>query len=123
MTPRKILVVDDNEDSARLLSLLLETMGYDAQCAFCGAEAITVATDYRPDTIVLDLSLPDIDGFELAGRLRALAGLDTVTLIAVTGWSDSDLARRARALGFAAFLVKPVAPAQLDRVLGGAPPA
>ncbi|MBZ0237129.1 MAG: response regulator [Deltaproteobacteria bacterium] len=117
MTKKKILVVDDNEDAARMLELLLDAMGYDARSATSGADAVNVSGEFRPDAAVLDLSLPDVDGFELAARLRRLDGLEAVRLVAVTGWSDPDADRRARELGFHAFLVKPVDAAKLDEAL------
>jgi CheY-like chemotaxis protein len=108
MMSHKVLIVDDNVDSARLLELLLASKGHHARCAADGAEALQVAAEQQPDLVLLDLSLPDLDGFELADRLRAMPGLAGIRLIAVTGWSDPEAAARARESGFEAFLVKPV---------------
>jgi len=108
MMSYKILIVDDNVDTARLLELLLASKGHQARCAADGAEALQVAAEQQPDLVLLDLSLPDVEGFELAVRLRAMPGLDGVRLVAVTGWSDSEAAARAREVGFEAFFVKPV---------------
>jgi CheY-like chemotaxis protein len=114
---RKVLVIDDNEDTARLLSLLLEVRGHEARAAFNGEEALAICRDFRPEAIILDLTLPDIEGFELAKRLRAIEGLEDVAIVAATGWSDDELARQARELGFRAFLTKPIDPALLDEAL------
>jgi CheY-like chemotaxis protein len=117
MSAARILVVDDHDDTARMLALLLETLGYTTRTASTGEEALLASPDYQPDGIVLDLSLPDMTGFELAKRLKVLPGLERVKLIAVTGWSDPDAEKEAKALGFRAFLVKPVDPMQLEAAL------
>ena len=113
----RILIVDDHEDSARLLSMLLDTMGHDTRCALTGEQAVTMSSDFKPEAIVLDLSLPDADGFEVATRLRALPGLADVKIVAVTGWSDPEAAQQAKAMGFRAFLIKPVDPMKLEQAL------
>lgn len=106
---KKILVVDDNVDSARMLEMLLETMGHQARAAMTGTEALAAAREQVPDIALLDLTLPDMTGFELARRLRQMPELAATKLVAVTGWSDPDVEAEARASGFSVFLVKPVA--------------
>jgi CheY-like chemotaxis protein len=119
MTSRRILIVDDNVDSARLLEMLLDVMGHRARAAIDGAEALQLAREFEPDLILLDLSLPDIDGIELAARLRDMPALASCPLVAVTGWSDPDTVRRARAAGIREVLIKPVDPAKLEAIIGG----
>ena len=102
---RRILVVDDNEDGADLLSELLATYGHEVVTAYDGPSALRLAEQFRPEVAILDLGLPVMDGFELAEKLRAAGPL---RLIAVTGYGrDSDRERTVQA-GFDAHLAKPV---------------
>jgi PleD family two-component response regulator len=117
MTKRKILVVDDNVDSATMLEMLLSLNGHEVRSAFDGASAITTASEFVPDVVLLDLTLPDQDGFEVAVALRGIPELARTVLVAVTGWSDPDVTTRALSNGFHAFLVKPIEPEMLERTL------
>lgn len=117
MSGRKILIVDDNADSARMLEALLAMLGHEARCAFTGVSAVEAALEFCPDLMLLDLSLPDIDGFEVARRLRGSAGLEKMVLVAATGWSEPEVSRRARTEGFARLLVKPIDIGKLEEVL------
>jgi CheY-like chemotaxis protein len=119
MTPRKVLVVDDDADSARMLEVMVEMLGHERRCAFDGREALEAALDFRPDVAMLDLTLPDVDGFALARQLRALPGLERLTLIAVSGWSDPETKERAKREGFDRFLVKPIDVRRLEEIFGG----
>ena len=104
---RKIMVVDDNADAADLLSILLEQMGNTTRVAHDAHAALRLAEEFVPDLAVLDIGLPEIDGYELARRLRARTD-SSLRLIALTGYgqaSDKETARRA---GFDAHLVKPI---------------
>jgi len=121
MTGHKVLVVDDNEDSARLLELVLAADGHDARAAYDGTSAVAAAQAFSPDVVLLDLSLPDFDGFEVARRLRAIPALTGVMIVALTGWSDPALVERARGLGFADVLVKPIDLATLAQLLARRP--
>nr|HEX4314820.1 ATP-binding protein [Kofleriaceae bacterium] len=112
-----VLVVDDNADAAVLLADLLESRGYTARVAHDPTEALRVAGEFVPDVAVLDIGLPDMDGYELARRLRALPAWRDVTLLALSGYGqEPDRARSADA-GFAQHLVKPVDLATLSRYL------
>jgi CheY-like chemotaxis protein len=117
VTGRKILVVDDNAHAVRLLELLLAAQGHTTHTALDGASAVAAARSFVPDLVLLDLSLPDFDGFEVAHRLHAIPELARVEIVALTGWSDPELAARARRSGFAELLVKPVDLDTLDRLL------
>ena len=83
---RTLMVVDDNEDAAEILTMLLETMGYEVLVAHSGTEALRLAQLASPEVLFLDIGLPDIDGYELARRLRQSHETATSALIAVTGY-------------------------------------
>ncbi len=111
--PLRILVVDDNEDAAATLAMLLEASGHEVLVEHSPAGALARARDAKPQACLLDLGLPDMDGAELARRLRALPETAQALLVAVTGYGqDSDRAR-AREAGFDHHLVKPI---DLDRL-------
>lgn len=120
---KRVLVVDDNADAAISLAMLLETMGYQVASACDGAQALKLAGEFRPDAALLDIGLPDIDGYELARQLRAQSARPPV-LIALTGWGQEQDRERARLAGFDHHLVKPVDLDRLTRLLAagaGAP--
>lgn len=106
--PRRILIVDDNEDSACSLALLHERRGHETRIAFTGPDAVAAAAEFLPEVVILDVGLPGMNGFEVARRIRALPGLADALLVAMSGYgSDEDLAEGKRA-GFNEYLVKPV---------------
>jgi CheY-like chemotaxis protein len=107
-TAVRLLVVDDNADAAELLSEALELLGYETHRASDGPSALTVAEKVRPRVALLDIGLPVMDGYELAGRLRALDGLTDLKLVAVTGYGQAADRARSEAAGFDAHLVKPI---------------
>jgi|GEM_PF-3420618 len=117
---RRILVVDDNEDAAELLSELLGTTGHETRIAYDGLSALRIADEFRPDVAVLDIGLPVMDGYEVAERLRASALHKAVKLIAVTGYGQESDKERARQAGFDAHLAKPVPLGALVRLVEGA---
>ncbi len=123
LPPRRILVVDDNEDAAALIALLLKLAGQEVRTANDGAEALATAALQRPDVVFLDLAMPGLNGYETARRIRQEPWGQEVALIALSGWGQRrDRARTAEA-GFSAHLVKPVSEAQLLAVLADlAPP-
>jgi CheY-like chemotaxis protein len=112
---RRILVVDDDLDTAETMAVLLRGMGHQVRFAIRGSEGLEMAREFRPEVIFLDLKLPDIDGCELAGRIRQVPGLETAILFAFTGYQDER--ERALAAGCDHFLVKPVDPALVDSLL------
>lgn len=114
---RRVLIVDDNEDAARTLASLLGAYGHEAHVAFTGASAIEMAVSLTPDVVVLDIGLPDMDGVEVARRLREDSKTQGAILVAVTGWGQEDDRRRTAEAGVDRHLVKPVDPrALLDAV-------
>jgi CheY-like chemotaxis protein len=115
----RVLVVDDNVDAAQTLHEFLAALGHRSAIAHDGIAALEVASVFHPDVAVLDIGLPVMDGYELARRLRELAGCGQLRLIAVTGYGqDSDRAR-SREAGFDHHLVKPIAFDALIPLLSG----
>lgn len=111
---RRILVVDDNTDAAETLKLLLEMDGHEARCAYTGESALVIAAEFAPDTVLLDIGLPGLSGYEVAQRLRQEApNPESLLLVALTGWGSEEDRQQARAAGFNRHLVKPV---ELDRL-------
>ncbi|MBC8071595.1 MAG: response regulator, partial [Deltaproteobacteria bacterium] len=106
MSKLRLLVVDDNVDGAQMLGHLLEAHGHHTTLAFDGAGAIEVFDELKPDAVLLDLGLPDIDGLEVARHMRATA--PGVHLIAITGYGDDRIRSKVRDSGFADHLLKPV---------------
>ena len=119
---KRVLVVDDNQDAAEILSEALLMMGYDTRCAHDGAAALAVATTFLPEVALLDIGLPIMDGYELALRLRALPGLHGMRLVALTGYGqDRDRARSVEA-GFDEHLLKPIDLARVQQIVEGPGP-
>lgn len=106
---RRILVVDDNEDAAEMLALVLRRRGYTVMLAFDGEEALVMAQAHHPDVVLLDIGLPGIDGYEVARRLRTTPMPERPVLVAVTGYGQPADRMRSREAGFDHHLVKPVA--------------
>jgi two-component system, OmpR family, response regulator len=88
-TPLRVLVVDDSQDTARMMRVLLKGQGYEVKLAFAGREAIEVAKGFRPEVVLLDLSLPDLSGAEVAEELRGTEGFERTAFVAVSG-HDSE---------------------------------
>ena len=103
----RIMVVDDNVDAAESLAMMLELDGHSVIRAHDGRTAIALASNECPSVMLLDIGLPDIDGYELARRLRALPEADAALLIAVTGYGQAEDRRRAEDAGFDRYLIKP----------------
>ena len=118
---RRILVADDNVDAAKSLGLLLTLMGNETQTAHDGAEAIAMAAAFRPDIVFLDLGMPKRNGYEVCRRLRQETWGKDMLVIALTGWGQEEDRRLSLEAGFDAHVVKPVLPADLEKLLTGAP--
>jgi PAS domain S-box-containing protein len=117
---RRILIADDNEDGALSLAMLLEACGYDVHIAHAGPDALRAAATHRPDAAILDIGMPDMDGYKVAEQIRGEAWGIHMLLIALTGWGQEDDRRRAQRAGFDHHLTKPVDPALLDELLARA---
>jgi signal transduction histidine kinase len=113
----RVLVVDDNDDSAASLAMLLEAMGNEARTARDGLEALEVGAAFRPDVVLLDIGLPRLNGYEAARRIRLEPWGKGILLVAQTGWSQEEDRRQSREAGFDFHLVKPIDPAVLESVL------
>jgi CheY-like chemotaxis protein len=112
-----VLVVDDNRDAAQSLGVLLKLIGVDSQVAYSGAEAMAALPVYRPDVVLLDLGMPEMDGEEVARRIRAHPEFRGLRLVALTGWGQAADRERSRAAGFDYHLIKPADVAALASVL------
>jgi PAS domain S-box-containing protein len=115
----RVLLVDDNADSADGLGMLLELQGHEIRVAYDGETALETARSFRPHVALLDIGMPSMDGYELARRLRATPETRHVLLVAMTGWGQEEDQRKSREAGFAHHLVKPFEPATLEKLLAG----
>jgi PAS domain S-box-containing protein len=113
----KVLVVDDNRDSADACASLLELSGHHVQIAYTGQDALELAETFRPHALLLDIGLPDFNGYELATKIRALPWGRSVMLIAATGWGQEEDRRRALEAGCDHHLTKPIAPETVESLL------
>ncbi|WP_418316958.1 ATP-binding protein [Piscinibacter sakaiensis] len=119
--PLRVMVVDDNHDAADSVAELIVAMGHQVEVAHSGNEALDVL-GYQPlDLLILDLGLPDIDGFSLARTARSRRG-DTLRIVALTGYDGSEIRRASADAGFDAHFVKPCSRATLDAIVGSAAP-
>ena len=118
---RRVLVVDDNVDSAESLAVLLRLYGHDVRLAHDGEAALEEARSFRPDVMFLDISLPKMDGYEVARRLRLDPAMGGLTLVAMTGYGQEEERRRTREAGFHSHLVKPVDFDMLQELLSSLP--
>ena len=115
--PQRILVVDDNHDSARSLARLLKLVGNEVRTAHDGLEAVETATSFRPEVVLLDIGLPKLNGYDVARRIRQEPWGREMVLIALTGWGQDEDRRRSEEAGFNDHLVKPVNPDALLKLL------
>jgi signal transduction histidine kinase/CheY-like chemotaxis protein len=115
--PLRVLVVDDHRDGAASLCRLLQLLGYETRQASDGLSGFEVAAAFHPDVALLDIGMPKLNGYELAGRLRAEPWGKVMMLVAVTGWGHASDKRRAADAGFDHHLIKPASPAEVTRLL------
>jgi CheY-like chemotaxis protein len=113
----RVLVVDDNTDVAHAIARGLEHLGYTVRVAHDGLSGLEVAVEFRPHAAVLDLSMPILDGWELAQRFRTLPLFKQPRLIALTGLCSPEYRAKSTASGFHHHVVKPASLATLDRLL------
>jgi len=119
-----VLVVDDNTDAVETLAVLLRSLGSaDVRTAASGAEALRIGGEHPPDLMFVDLRMPDMDGFELARRVRAEPWGKQVRLVALSGWSQPEHRQRAREAGFDHYLTKPAEPSALRGMLARCTPS
>jgi CheY-like chemotaxis protein len=116
-----VLVIDDNHDAADSLSTLLGLWGHETRVAYDGPSALAMVAAYRPEFVLLDIGLPELDGYEVARHLRAAGDLGPMTLIAVTGYGQIEDRERSLQAGFDHHLVKPIEPRPLRELLAAEP--
>jgi len=116
----RILIVDDNRDSAESLAFLLQMDGRDVRTAFDGRSALALAEELRPNAVFLDIGMPEMNGYEVANRLRSNPALRDAVLIALTGWGQDEDRRRTAEAGFHFHCVKPIVMDELEAVLAQA---
>lgn len=104
---RRVLVVDDNEDAADSLAMLLMVRGDEVRIAYDGEQAVAAQLDFNPEVVLLDIGLPKLSGYDVARAIRSVRGRD-VLIIAITGWGQEDDRQRARDAGFDHHFTKPV---------------
>ncbi len=119
---RRVLVVDDDPDTARGMVRLLAASGHLARAAGDGRAAVEAARDFRPDVVLLDIRLPDTDGYQLAARLLAEPGLDRPVLVAISGFGQDEDRERSLTAGFDRHLIKPVDIDAVLAIVADAPP-
>lgn len=113
----RILIVDDNVEGGQLLRALLAQRGHDVTVAVSGEEALRVAKDFLPHIGLLDIGMPDMDGYALAEHFRHDPLHSSMFLVAVTGWAQEEDKRRAIEAGFDAHVTKPADPDELNQLL------
>lgn len=116
---RQVLIVEDNDDTRAMLHETLAFSGHDVREARDGKSGLALAAERAPDVALIDIGLPDLDGYEVARRLRASPGGRRMGLVAITGYGQPEDQKRAFEAGFDAHLTKPVAPERLKQVMAG----
>ena len=119
--PRRVLIVDDNTDAADSLALLLKFEGHETHVAYSGEEALASIESFKPDIALLDIGLPDTNGYDLARQIRKMPQSKALRLIALTGYGQKEDQQRTRAAGFDGHLVKPVTLSALVHAISGGP--
>jgi CheY-like chemotaxis protein len=118
---KRVLVVDDNRDSADTMAALLRAWGHDVRTLYDGQSMLSIVDEYEPDVVLLDIGLPKINGYELARQLRQSGGSRRIVLVAVTGYGQDDDRRRVREAGFDHHLLKPLEPEALEKIIDSVP--
>jgi two-component system CheB/CheR fusion protein len=121
MTPagpgQRVLIVEDNPDTAETLRVLLSLLGHQVRVARTGPEGVRAARAWSPGVVLCDIGLPGLDGFGVASELRQRAVTGQARLVAITAYSDDETRRKAAESGFDHFLVKPADPARIVELL------
>ncbi len=114
---RRVMIVDDSVDGAESMCVLLEMLGHDVRVMYDGASALDAAAQFRPEVVILDIGLPDVDGYQVARALRAQPATAGALLIALTGYGQDSDRQRTRAAGFDHHLVKPASLDDVERAI------
>ena len=112
----RVLVVDDNEDAAASLAMMLGMMGYEVRMAHDGLEAVRAADEFTPEAALLDIGLPHLSGYDVARHIRSHQG-EEVLLVAITGWGTAEDVKRSMDAGFNHHFTKPADPERLRNIL------
>jgi CheY-like chemotaxis protein len=115
---RRVLIADDNRDSADTLAAVLRMVGHDVRVCYDGVNALTQAELFRPEILLLDIGMPALNGLDLASRIRTNAWGKGMRLIALTGWGQPEDVLRSQRAGFDHHLVKPVELSRLQELFG-----
>jgi two-component system, sensor histidine kinase len=114
---RRVMIVDDSVDGAESMSVLLEMLGHEVRVVYNGASALSAAPEFKPEVVILDIGLPDLDGYHVARALRSQPETAGALLIALTGYGQESDRQRTRAAGFDHHLVKPASLEDVERVI------
>ena len=119
---RRVLVVDDNEDIALSMSMILKRYGHTVAVAHDGGHAVTMTDTFRPDVILMDIGMPRMNGYQACATIRATEHGKRIHIIAVSGWGQEEDRVKSREAGFDAHVVKPMERATLERLIAEAKP-
>ncbi|HYW50845.1 MAG TPA: response regulator [Gemmatimonadaceae bacterium] len=104
----RVLVVDDSHDACDSLAAVVRMIGHEAATAYDGEQAVEAAAEYRPDIILMDLTLPRLSGYEAAAQIQQQPGGTNAVLVALTGWGGDEDRRNTLAAGFQHHFIKPL---------------
>ena len=113
----RVVVIEDHKDTADLMHEILRDAGHEVRVAHSGHDGVSAALALPAEVVLCDVGLPDIDGYEVARRLRAATATARARLVALTGYDGEDEERKARAAGFDRHVVKPIDPFQLEKLI------
>jgi two-component system CheB/CheR fusion protein len=116
-TKLRILVAEDDRDTAEGITRLLTHMGYESQACFSGDQCLASVKDFQPQVMLLDLGMPEIDGFEIARRIRESHPSNSPVLVALTGYGQQADRERTAQAGFISHLLKPVLAQDIKRAI------
>jgi len=116
-TSARVMVVDDNEAAAKMLSMLVKTLGCEVRVASDGQQAVSLAAEFLPDLVLMDIGMPKMNGYEAARHIRREPWGQSMMLVALTGWGQDDDKQRTREAGFDRHLVKPAEPTDLRKLI------
>src|SRR5581483_7639752 len=119
MPSLRVLIVEDNRDAAEMLNSMLVTWGQETRIAYDGQEGLQAAAEFLPHVVLLDIGLPQLNGYDVARRIREESWGGQMALVALTGWGQDADRQRSKAAGIDLHLIKPIEPAALKNVLAG----
>ncbi len=119
---RRVLIVDDNEDAALSMSMILKKRGHDVRVAHDGEQGLATAESFKPEVVFMDIGMPKMNGYEACASMRATAWGRAMHIVALSGWGQEEDRRRSEEAGFDRHIVKPIDRATLERMIAEAPP-